>query len=971
MFSRGSEWNKWDLHVHSPESVLCNDFSCSWDDYVVSLFSKALEENVAVIGITDYYSIDGYKKLKTDYLNRPEVMESLFFRDDLEKIKEILVIPNIEFRLKSFINTSSRDLSRLNRKLNFHVLLSEEIPIRDIESNFLHQLKFDFSSCVEGGHERRSLTRRNLEELGKRLKSEHSEFAESGKSDLYIGMLNAAVEESAIKELLDSSIFRGKYLLGINADEDLSEVSWNSQGHLARKNLLKGAHFAFSSNPNTARFMLGEFHSPKESFQREFGPAKPCLWGSDAHSIDTLFKPKDNRFTWAKAEPTFDGLKQVIYDPTLRARIQENSPVEKLTYQTIRRVRYLDKRAEKQFGEDWIPISKDLTTIIGGKSSGKSMLLYLVAKTIDQREAERRCEVAGSSVYSALTNTPDFDFEVEWDNGDRDSLRSTDGQKRVTYIPQLYINQLSEKDGRSHLNNLVEDIICQNSDMKTHLSNRDKELSEIRSLLKNHIASFFMLRAKNDALKDQLKEYGDKEAILKEIDRLKKLADDLRKISGFSREDELKYHALTRRRECLQLRRKRLLDIVSVSTHIQDLIVKKSEELPDSVRRHATAESELSTKSSFAESVVSRFSYEIDGAVSSTLIYIDEKTEKVPDLVEKISDKLEFIENRISPYDGKIRDKHALAAAEDRLLEEQKKVEHVKSLDSAIENVKNQGAETLKEINKLYRDLICLYQSTENELARPEYGTVGDLKIFAKTKLREDIFREFLGLFDGRRNLSIYFPEVMDEHGDISFNENQHAYFVSEIFKKIARREGLPSYRRGVNDEQAVERLFQDCFYTEYAIEYNGDEITRMSPGKRGLVLLNLTLQLSNATHPILIDQPEDNLDNRTIYNQLRSFIRQKKQERQVIMVTHNANLVVSADADCVIVANQDGQTGNGENAHHQFEFCSGGIENSFELNSNVSGILYQKGIRQHICEVLEGGVDAFREREIKYGLKH
>lgn len=58
-------------------------------------------------------------------------------------------------------------------------------------------------------------------------------------------------------------------------------------------------------------------------------------------------------------------------------------------------------------------------------------------------------------------------------------------------------------------------------------------------------------------------------------------------------------------------------------------------------------------------------------------------------------------------------------------------------------------------------------------------------------------------------------------------------------------------------------------------------------------------LELSNSTHPILIDQPEDNLDNRTIYSQLKDFIRKCKQKRQIILVTHNANLVVAADAEC------------------------------------------------------------------------
>ncbi|MFW8177592.1 hypothetical protein, partial [Klebsiella pneumoniae] len=88
----------------------------------------------------------------------------------------------------------------------------------------------------------------------------------------------------------------------------------------------------------------------------------------------------------------------------------------------------------------------------------------------------------------------------------------------------------------------------------------------------------------------------------------------------------------------------------------------------------------------------------------------------------------------------------------------------------------------------------------------------------------------------------------------------------------------------------------------DFSVRYRNDDIVQMSPGKRGLVLLNLILHLSNSRHPILIDQPEDNLDNRTIYSQLNDFVRLRKADRQIIMVTHNANLVVGTDAECVIV---------------------------------------------------------------------
>ena len=144
-----------------------------------------------------------------------------------------------------------------------------------------------------------------------------------------------------------------------------------------------------------------------------------------------------------------------------------------------------------------------------------------------------------------------------------------------------------------------------------------------------------------------------------------------------------------------------------------------------------------------------------------------------------------------------------------------------------------------------------------------------------------------------------------------------------------------------------------------------------MSPGKKALVLLKLLINLADSECPILIDQPEDNLDNRSIYYELVDFLRQKKYARQIIIVTHNANIVLGSDAEEIIVANQKGA--NSPNENYRFEYRSGSIENNTILtNSDGSiknGILNQKGIQGHICEILEGGKKAFNVRKDKYTL--
>lgn len=88
-----------------------------------------------------------------------------------------------------------------------------------------------------------------------------------------------------------------------------------------------------------------------------------------------------------------------------------------------------------------------------------------------------------------------------------------------------------------------------------------------------------------------------------------------------------------------------------------------------------------------------------------------------------------------------------------------------------------------------------------------------------------------------------------------------------------------------------------------------------------------------------------------------------------MLLTDHNANVVVSGDAECVIVANQNGA--NSPNGHWRFEYRSGSIENNQKVLSpgigENAGILYSRSIQEHICDILEGGAQAFDLRKRKY----
>ena len=113
-------------------------------------------------------------------------------------------------------------------------------------------------------------------------------------------------------------------------------------------------------------------------------------------------------------------------------------------------------------------------------------------------------------------------------------------------------------------------------------------------------------------------------------------------------------------------------------------------------------------------------------------------------------------------------------------------------------------------------------------------------------------------------------------------------------------------------------------------------------------------------------------MDNRSIYDDLVQYIKKKKKERQIIVVTHNANVVLGADAEEIVIANQNGK--GTENALKRFEYRSGAIENdTVEVDAHgqpLPGILNSRGLQTQICDILEGGRLAFELRQNKYMAK-
>jgi hypothetical protein len=158
----------------------------------------------------------------------------------------------------------------------------------------------------------------------------------------------------------------------------------------------------------------------------------------------------------------------------------------------------------------------------------------------------------------------------------------------------------------------------------------------------------------------------------------------------------------------------------------------------------------------------------------------------------------------------------------------------------------------------------------------------------------------------------------------------------------------LPILRTKVTAEQLYEHLFDlKLVEAKFSLSLAGTSIQQMSPGQRGALLLIFYLLVDTDPTPLILDQPEENLDNQTVYSMLVPIIQRAKERRQIVMVTHNANLAVCCDAEQIIHAEFD------RGDQFALKYDSGAIESS-ELNRSV-------------LDVLEGTTPAFDNRRDKY----
>ena len=951
-YNYGSIWRKWDFHVHTPYSILNNNYGfnpfeiggdkleASFDNFFKRLFTEAVENNIAAIGITDYFMIEGYKHIK-EYLSSPEKMKACFPDEELRsKVESIYVFPNIELRLDTFVGKGSSSV-------NYHVMFSDAVSERAIEQNFLHQLQFKHDA---GGE--KSLTLENIIEFGKTIKDKNGNEG----SDLRVGLENVTVGyDTILKVLKKDASFEGKYLIAIPVDEDLSQIQWSGRDYQTRLNLYKQAHVFFTANEKTVKWALAE--GEEEIRIREFGSIKPCIWGSDAHEYERLFKPADDKYCWLKTGLSFEGLKQILYEPFARVRIQKDQPNEKDPHQVIERIVFDDEN----FQRTPIVFNDSLTCIIGGKSTGKSLLLRQIASAIDPTHVEEQEKVS-------LTVRNHFNVNkatVFWKDG-------TTGGRKIVYIPQTYLNKtIDNPEESTAITKIIEGVLLQEPDIRTAYDTLKEKTDRIKRKTQADIQTLTEVTQKLNAVEEDIKREGASNTFAETI-------------------------------KTLETQRANLAEKVNIS----QIEIDRFGELEKDIQTANTAISELSTELdklteiSLPAVVIPGYFKSIDG------FDIDNSFgEDFPHSEDKLLDLIETIKNSVSSLwipaidglkaqiqseiDGNKKKIAEYKSEYDALKDKVAQSEQLQKLTVRItdEGEKLQSAlaretqrdDYLKKIAELRA--IILKSQTDYLDTYEEYGriirTTGTKKDTALIFDAKIVWRRepFISLLSNMFNNKNYSPFRAKYSFDLAaLKENDYGIkLLDNIWEAMDSSNGYGglTVKGGYTVEKVMRQLFDDWYNVHSVVKSGNDTVEEMSPGKKALVLLELLIGLEESKCPILIDQPEDDLDNRSIYYDLVQFIRNKKEERQIIIVTHNANVVLGADAEEVIIANQHGK--DTENAVSRFEYRSGAIENDEvpkdEFGNALPGILNKAGIQTQICDILEGGKTAFQLRQNKYAV--
>jgi energy-coupling factor transporter ATP-binding protein EcfA2 len=930
----GSQWQKWDLHVHTPDSFV-NHFSFDNDTekrkYHERIWEKYIDKletinDINVIGITDYFSLSGYKKI-LEYRNKGRLKN---FQ---------LIIPNIEFRLDILAGKE-------NRRLNYHVIFSEDLRTDIIEREFLQEIHIKAPNS-----EKRTLSLESISDIGRQLKQQHTEF--QNKSDIIAGFDAITVNLKEIQKILNEkkSIFAGKYLLILSAPI-WNEISCDGQGHIERKYPFVDSHAVFSSQKTTIEFCLGKKHVDRDQFLKEFGSFKPCIHGSDAHSFDKLCKPDDDRYCWIKAIPTFDGLKQIIFEPEDRVRIQKDNPENYKNVYSLNSVEFYDSFITDAISivPQAIHFNKNFVAITGGKGSGKTAILDLIANCYVDRcqrfgDDKDDGEDKNSFVQRIQGETDKLGVKIKFieESIEPFSKRILDPifieKSPITYLPQGKIEEIS--GDRTKLNEKIEEIVFNNEKVKRE----------------GYKERFVEIKENTKAISRQLNEYNTKisklevetsKEIFTKLNSDKQIADgkltdlknQIQKIEANLEEGiQDKISSLKKEIKRTKAENAKCLDIINeinlLKGGIQNFVILSNSAI-DNINKKVN------------EFDIDFQIPEID--VNNQIVVLDSITTALNERKSKSIQEYGEREKSLLELSGEEKT-HTKLIKETEIIEgEIKKIEELfKGLEIKKDTIVQFEERRIDEFEKLLAAFLeweMYYNEVIEAFSLGKSEILGDIQFKSRILFDEVKFTTLANDLFNKKRISV---EIIETYY-LRFNKVLDDYFKGRnTFDNVKKALGdylniKDQIKKTRSKKEFYDWLFGNYFSLNTEIEFRGTSIDKLSMGQKGTVLLKLFL--AEGDYPIILDQPEENLDNKFIYNELVGAMRKAKTNRQVLIATNNANLVVNTDAEQIVIS----------------EFIDGKI-------TYKTGALESPDIRQEIMPLLEGGPEAFKKREQKYGI--
>lgn len=427
MIGRGSEWHRWEPHIHGPGTLLNNQFGGvdPWETYLSAL--EVCSPDIEALGVTDYCTTDTYQEVRRRRA-----------AGRLPKVK--FLFPNIELRL---------DVAAKSGFVNVHLLVSPEDPnhVEEI-SRFLSRLQF------VAHDDRFDCNSTDLVRLGKAadpsIKDDRAALVHGAtRFKVNFDGLRKAYKESAwAKENIRIAV--------AGAAGDGTSGLREAADQTIRQEIEKFSHVIFAGSPAQREFWLGYRDLTSEQLQARYDGCKPCLHGSDAHDLASIGRPDGDRFSWVKGGLIFDALRQACIDPEGRAFVGVEPPKAAMPSQVIS---HLNIREAPWVITDSLPLNPGLVAIIGSRGSGKTALADMIAAACDAIPESAWAageDISPSFLVRARSLVGDANVELTWGGGESSDCH-LDGRDandvmaypRARYLSQQFVEELCSAKGAS------------------------------------------------------------------------------------------------------------------------------------------------------------------------------------------------------------------------------------------------------------------------------------------------------------------------------------------------------------------------------------------------------------------------------------------------------------------------------------------------------------------------------------------